>query len=317
MTSVLTDPPAAGRSTDRAPRRWRPARATWLIAACAIVGLLVLLYPSMAAWTSQYNQSAVLSGHATEVTHAEPAASEQIALAEQYNAALNSGVELRPGASVPSGTGTSDDESLRYREMLTTGPGQPMSRLMIPRIGVDLPVYHGTDDDTLLEGAGHLEGSHLPVGGVGIHSVITAHSGLASARMFTDLEQLREGDRFTIETFGRVLTYRIGRVQIVDPEDTGSLRASPGQDLVTLITCTPLGINTQRILVTGERITPTPPEEAARAEAEPDTVPAPWWAAGLLGGLAVIGVYLGHAGVVDARWERYRAARSRAEATAR
>lgn len=282
--------------------RWRPAALSWVIAVVAIIGTVVLVYPSTASWLSQAEQSKLIRQHDAS-TVAKPAsdAERQLALAERYNAALDTGVQLDAGANVPRGTGTSSDTGLDYRKMLAAGDGGLMARLMIPGIGVDLPVYHGTDDPTLLQGAGHLEGSHLPVGGQGTRSVLTAHRGLASAEMFTNLDRVERGDLFTIETFGRVLTYQVREIRIVDPGDSSSLRAVEGKDLVTLVTCTPLGINTQRILVTGERVTPTPPSELARAAHAPTVPGFPWWALWLGAGVVASAGFIGWAGFSDPR----------------
>jgi len=161
---------------------------------------------------------------------------------------------------------------------------------------IDLPIYHGTDDETLLRGLGHLEGTSLPVGGQGQRTVVTGHRGLAEARMFTDLDKVQVGDTFTFEVFGEVLTYRVFDKKVVNPEETEALRSEPGRDLATLVTCTPLGINTHRILVTGERVYPTPQRDIDAAGAAPDIPGFPWWALGLLGGVSLIGLYIWRSG---------------------
>lgn len=176
-----------------------------------------------------------------------------------------------------------------------------MARVKIPAIDVDLPIYHGTSDAVLLEGVGHLEGSSLPIGGPDTHAVLTAHRGLADAAMFTNLDRVKVGDTFTIEVFGEVLTYRVRETKVVAPEDADALRAVPGEDLVTLVTCTPLGINTHRILVTGERITPTPIEDIAAAGQAPDVPGFPWWAVGVLAAILVAEGYVWWSGFNDAR----------------
>lgn len=153
-----------------------------------------------------------------------------------------------------------------------------MARIQIPVIGVDLPIYHGTDERTLLRGAGHLQGTSLPIGGVNSHAVITAHRGLADSTMFTHLDRVTVGDRFILTTFGRVLAYEVTATRVVEPTDTAALRQEAGRDLVTLVTCTPLGINTHRILVTGERIIPTPTSDLDTAKEDPAALGFPWWA---------------------------------------
>jgi len=285
--------------------RWRPAALSWAIAAVAVLGIATLLYPAASAWLSQYEQSNLISQHFQERADGPSADDErQLEVAERYNTALDTGVQLDAGANIPRGTGTSSDAGLDYRKTLAADNSGLMARLMIPSIGVDLPIYHGTDDATLLKGAGHLEGSHLPIGGAGTRSVITAHRGLASAEMFTNLNLVKRGDLFTIEAFGRVLTYEVREIRIVNPEDSSSLRAVAGEDLVTLVTCTPLGINTQRILVTGARVAPTPPSELARAANAPTVPGFAWWAVWLGLGLIAAAAFLAWAGFADRRPRR-------------
>ena len=146
-----------------------------------------------------------------------------------------------------------------------------MGYLEIPAIDVSLPIYHGTGEAVLQVGVGHLAGSSLPVGGENTHAVLTGHSGLPSARLFTDLDQLREGDTFTVTVLGRTAAYAVDDIQVVEPEDA-ELTFLEGEDLCTLVTCVPLGVNTHRLLVRGSRIeTPEPgpsPEPAPEKPAE-------------------------------------------------
>ncbi|MBL3699632.1 class C sortase [Leucobacter luti] len=292
-----TPPPAPGRHAAvagppdgaRAPRApWRASALTWVIAVLGIGGLVAGLYPMSAAWLSSFNQSRVISTSVAALEDLHPSADEQLAAAAAYNAALSAGVVLGKNANVPVGDWTLADQSLDYDELLAAGPDGLMSRIKIDSIGVDLPVYHGTSDEVLARGSGHLEGSHLPIGGPGTRAVLTAHRGLANATMFTDLDRVAVGDTFTVETLGRVLSYRVRDTQVIDPDETGTLRAESGEDLVTLITCTPLGINTHRILVTGERITPTPVADLNSAGAESAVPGFPWWIVFLGTGAAII-----------------------------
>lgn len=153
-----------------------------------------------------------------------------------------------------------------------------MGRVRIPSIDVDLPIYHGTSETVLSRGVGHLQGTSLPVGGVDTHTVLTAHRGLAQSRLFTDLDQLEKGHTFTVEIFGEVLTYRVYKKEVVQPEENQSLRAVAEKDIATLVTCTPLGINSHRILVTGERVTPTPVKDVEQSQDESQLPRFPWWA---------------------------------------
>lgn len=304
-SSLVGAAPSSRREGREQPRvrgaRWRPSALTVVGALVAVVGVAIFSYPSAAAWVSSLNQSQAIRDWTEQVKNVSPLPAEQLRLAHEYNDALSAGVALEVGANVPTGTGTSSDESLRYRDILSAGPSGLMSRIRIPAIDVDLPIYHGTSDRTLLQGAGHLEGSHLPVGGPGTHAVITAHRGLADARMFSDLDQIRVGDTFTLETFGEVLTYRVLDTKVVQPEDTDTLRPAEGEDLVTLVTCTPLGINSHRILVTGERITPTPVEDLDTAGKSPQIPGFPWWALWLAAALLLAIAFVWRAGYTDAR----------------
>lgn len=314
---MSTSSPTTRRDLRRRGPSWRPSVLTWLIGGFVVVGAGVLLYPSAAAWLSSYNQSRLIENFSTLLEDADPDLAEQLAQARTYNSALTAGVEVQANANVPAGSGSLANDELDYNTILSADEDGLMSRVKIPGIGVDIPTYHGTSDETLLQGAGHLEGSHLPVGGTDTHSVITAHRGLANATMFTNLDQVTEGDTFTVETFGEVLSYRVRNTKVVQPEDTDSLRAESGEDLVTLITCTPLGINSHRILVTGERITPTPEEDIAAAGAASDVPGFPWWAVGMGGALLAAGVYVWRAGASDARMRAASAARTAAAAESR
>ena len=207
----------------------------------------------------------------------DPPSAEQTRSAHQYNKALNSGAVLEANQRLPTGKGKTTNSGLNYDTLLRTDTTSVMARIRISAIGVDLPVYHGTSDETLLGGIGHLQGTSLPVGGVGTHSILTGHRGLATAAMFTDLNLVKVGDTFSISVFDHVLTYRVISSTVIEPDMTESLRPMADKDLVTLVTCTPLGINSQRILVTGERVSPTPVSDVAAARVRPDPG-FPWWA---------------------------------------
>ena len=300
MTDLRTAP-RTGTPTpsERAGRRWRPGALTVVIALLALAGLTAGLYPMTAAWVSSYNQSQIIERGRAELEHLRPRPVEQLELARAYNDSLTAGVELESGGNVPVGTGNLADKELKYSEMLKAGGDGLMGRIKIPGIDVDLPIYHGTSEATLLRGAGHLEGSHLPVGGPGTRSVITAHRGLANSTMFTNLDRVERGDTFVIEVLGDVLVYRVNDIQVIDPNETGSLRAEPGKDLATLITCTPIGINSHRIVVTGERITPTPPQVLRDAGRSPTLPGFPWWAVLGGGGVLLVGAYVIRRGRLD------------------
>lgn len=286
---------------------WRPSLMTWSIALIGLLGLGALLYPATAQWISSFNQAQIVNSYRDTVEDSEPGADEQLAEARRFNDAMSSGAVLAADAPVPAGTGVATDPALDYNAMLNANDDGLMARLRYEAVGVDLAVYHGTSDETLLRGAGHLEGTSLPVGGASTHAVLTAHRGLANATMFSNLDQAEEGDVFTIETFGEVLAYRAIDVRVVEPDETDTLRAVEGKDLVTLVTCTPLGINSHRILVTAERIED---ETVAAVAAAPEShLPGfPWWSVALIGGLLALDLFVLFSGYGDARARQVRAA---------
>lgn len=293
--SVPTVPPPAGVVPASARRGWRFPWLQLVAALVVLVGTCVFLYPQTAAWFTQKEQSRVLAlglnNHAPGVNESlvERQAAE-LARAHAYNDALSSGAVLASNANVPTSQAQANSD-LAYETLLppSTGSSDLMARLKYEAVGIDLPVYHGTSDETLLRGVGHLEGTSLPVGGKGTRAVLTGHRGLASAAMFDPLADAAVGDTFTVTTQGQTLTYRVRDMKVIAPEDTEELRAEPGADLITLVTCTPLGINSHRILVTGERITPTPIEDILAAE-QPSHLPGfPWWAV-ILGTVLVCAV---------------------------
>ena len=300
-----TDRPPRSRASSaqkhRRPRAWRLSISALVTSAMAIVGMGLLAYPTAASWIAQYNQSKVTADYSAQVDSVRPDAKTQIAQAHAYNEALSSGAVLEANNHVPTGAGSSSDSSLSYTSILKANDEGLMARLKIPSISLDLPVYHGTADDTLLKGLGHLEGTSLPVGGAGTRSVITGHRGLAEATMFTNLDKVKNGDSLIVEVFGEVLTYRVTSTKVVEPEETEALRAEAGKDLLTLVTCTPLGINTHRILLTGERIYPTPAGDVAAAGKRPEVPTFPWWIIALVAGLIVVGLYLWRSGYAAAR----------------
>ena len=283
---------ASHAATRRPTNAWRFSWASLVPAIIAAIGMAVLTYPSIASWISQYNQSQIVTGYEDSVTAANPPPAEQLAQARAYNDALNAGAVLEADTNIPTGSGVIADEALDYDSILRATSDGLMARLKIPSIDLDLPVYHGTADETLLMGIGHLEGTSLPVGGASTHAVLTGHRGLAQAEMFTHLDQVAAGDTFTVEIFGEVLTYQVVETKVVEPSETEPLQVVEGRDLITLVTCTPLGINTHRILVTGERIVPTPARDLDTAGRAPELPRFPWWAVGLTAGSILIGLYI-------------------------
>jgi sortase A len=208
------------------------------------VGLGLLLYPTVSDyWNSVYASHAVSDYTSVVANLSDNDYDEIIQSAVDYNTRL---------AQSPMSFTLSDAENEDYESQLSLT--QVMGYINIPSIRVTLPIYHGTSESVLQTGVGHLAGSSLPVGGIGTHCVLSGHRGLPSAKLFTDLDKLVEGDTFTISVLDETLTYQVDQILIVDPDDVSALAIDPEQDYVTLVTCTPYGINTHRLLVRGHRI---------------------------------------------------------------
>ena len=193
-----------------------------------------------------------------------PDAENEFKQAKEYNARLASsgqsvlGEAKDPFASLQSGATSQKEDSAatndaEYQSLLDAGNGV-MGAIRIPRISVNLPIYHGTSEESLASGSGHLYGTSLPVGGKSTHSVITGHRGLVTALMFTRLDEMKKGDFFYIEIMNETLGYEVDNISVIDPSDVSKLKIRKGEDRVTLMTCTPYGINTQRLLVSGHRV---------------------------------------------------------------
>lgn len=247
----------------------------------ATVGAAVLAYPTAASWFAAWGHGSDVSGYVESVEHLPDERVEQLlSAARDYNQNLPSGPLRDPYALGADGQQTAvGDGSDAYFDTLVTDGTDAMARVRIPKIHVDLPVFHGTSDDTLARGIGHLYGSSLPIGGAGSHSVLTGHNGFVQATMFDDIDELVAGDVIIVTTLGEDLYYQVDETLTVLPDETKALRQAPGADRITLVTCTPTGVNTHRLLVRAERI-PAPEESTADATIaeDPDPVGFPWWA---------------------------------------
>ena len=232
-----------------------------VVAVLFLAGLSVLLYPFVANQWNTYRQSRLMSSYEEGV--AEKEAAGQIDYEAEWAAAKAYNDNLMPMIlpdSFAVAEASSRDEA--YMMCLNINDDEVMGIVEIPKIDVELPIYHTTDEDVLQIGAGHLEGSSLPVGGESTHAVISAHRGLPSATLFTDLDKLEEGDHFLLHILDDTLAYEVDRIDVVEPDETELLSVVEGEDLVTLLTCTPYGVNTHRLLVRGHRV-PYVPEEVA------------------------------------------------------
>ena len=256
----------------------------WLLAAaCGVAALGLLLYPLISEAVNAKYHSDIETAYTAAIEETDKAElTAQREAAEQYNAMLSGAAITEGGASAPP---------LAYAQQLIVGG--VMAYVDIPKINVYLPVQHGTDADTLENSVGHVVGTSLPVGGSSTHAVLSAHSGMASSKLFSDIDQLAEGDTFYIHVLGEVLAYKVDAIHTVLPTDTRLLQIEEGEDYVTLVTCTPFGVNTHRLLVRGHRV-PYVPEQGAPAAAE-KPVASSWtqhYLTGLgvgLGAVAVIG----------------------------
>ena len=247
----------------------------WLLAAAfGVVALGLLFYPLVGELLNEKYHSDVETTYTAVIADTDDAElTAQRGAAEQYNAMLSGATITEGGASAPP---------LAYAQQLTVGG--VMAYVDIPKINVYLPVQHGTDADALEKSVGHVIGTSLPVGGSSTHAVLSAHSGLASSKLFSDIDQLAEGDTFYIHVLGEVLAYKVDAIHTVLPTDTSLLQIADGKDLVTLVTCTPFGVNTHRLLVRGHRVPYTPEQETEVAETQKVTSS---WTQHYLTGLAI------------------------------
>ena len=211
-----------------------------------LVGLSLLLYPSVSDYWNSFHQTRAIATYSEEVANLENEQYDEIwEAAQQYNRSLTE----RGNAYV-----LSEEQKEAYEKLLDVSGLGVMGYIEIPEIDVSLPVYHGTEESVLQIAVGHLEWSSLPVGGESTHCVLSGHRGLPSAKLFTNLDKLTEGDIFLLRVLDEVLTYEVDQTLIVEPQETGALRIEEGKDYCTLVTCTPYGINTHRLLVRGHRI---------------------------------------------------------------
>ena len=258
-----------------------------------VVSLGVILYPLISNYLSEKNRSLIETQYTEAIEQMDTSALDEArAEAEEYNKTL---------VTIPDKPFTKDaliKAAESYDNLLTVREDGIMGYVEIPAIGVDLPIYHGTEESTLDRGVGHLLGSSLPVGGTATHCVLTGHSGLAGQKMFSDLNLMKEGDIFFLRVLGQKLAYKVVEIYTVLPEDTGKLTIDAGRDLCTLVTCTPYGVNSHRLLLRGER---TEYEEAVSVIEDAEFTPveeSTWgdeYRHGLIyGGLTVAGISTGY-----------------------
>lgn len=219
---------------------------TVIMAGGMFVGIILLLYPSVANYWNSFHQTRAIAGYAEQVSHMSK---------EDYKAILDEAHKYNERLAETGMRWNMDDiQREEYNRQLKIEGTEVMGYVSMPKFHIKCPIYHGTDEAVLQVAVGHLESSSLPVGGESTHTLISGHRGLPSARLFTDIAKMKEGDVWTITVLNETLTYECDQIRVVLPDDLSDLQIEEGKDLCTLITCTPYGINTHRLLVRGHRI---------------------------------------------------------------
>ncbi|WP_300658107.1 class C sortase [uncultured Acetatifactor sp.] len=232
--------------------------STIILLVILLVGVGILLYPSVSDWWNSMHATQAIAGYVTAVEDLSAQEREDaIKAAQAYNTKLLNGVDFD----------LTEEEYAEYEALLDIGGTGIMGYVQISAIGVNLPIYHSVDESVLQIAVGHIPGSSLPVGGERTHSVLSGHRGLPSAKLFSDLDRMVEGDIFTLNVMGQTFTYMVDQIRIVLPEEVDELAIKPGRDYCTLVTCTPYGVNSHRMLVRGKRIENIAGEVVVVAEA--------------------------------------------------
>ncbi|MDD7308982.1 MAG: class C sortase [Eubacteriales bacterium] len=233
---------------------------TWILVLALLAGLSLLLYPTVSDYWNSLHASQAVATYAEDVKSIDKTQyDELLAAAHSYNESLHTRT---------NDFYLTDEQQAAYDTLLNIGQTGIMGYIEIPVIKLSLPIYHGTSDSVLQIAVGHLDWTSLPVGGTGTHCVLSGHRGLPSAKLFTNLDQMKTGDTFVIRVLDEVLTYEVNQILIVEPNDTSALTVEAGKDLCTLVTCTPYGINSHRLLVRGHRVENTPEAKMIRVVAD-------------------------------------------------
>ena len=220
---------------------------TVILVSMLLIGLSLVLYPTISNYWNSLHQSRIVAGYVQDVEDmSDENKADMLAAAQAYNQTLRQGVT--PGLDL------SNSEIDFYNKTLDVSGTGIMAYVEIPKLNTILPIYHGTDEGVLRIAIGHIPGMSLPVGGKGTHAVISGHRGLPSAKLFTNIDRLAKGDTFMIQVLDETLTYEVDQILTVLPNDMSAVAIDPEQDYVTLVTCTPYGVNTHRLLVRGHRI---------------------------------------------------------------
>ena len=252
--------PEAPTDEEKKPQKKKQNKNTWILTGILLLGIGFLLYPTISDYYNSFHQSRAIASYVESVTKIDTSEFEETwKQADAYNESLL----FKEDRYL-----LSEEEKDEYNRILDiTGTGI-MAYVEIPKIKVSLPIYHGTDEAVLQVAIGHIPGSSLPVGGSTTHCVISGHRGLPSARLFTDIDQLEKGDTFLIQTLGETLTYEVDQIRTVLPDELEDIEIEEGKDYVTLVTCTPYGVNSHRLLVRGHRVA----NAASHLHVTPDAV---------------------------------------------
>ncbi|GAA1956568.1 hypothetical protein GCM10009798_14920 [Nocardioides panacihumi] len=294
MTAQVLAPRLRRASVRRG--RWAAFITAWtvrrgVVVLIALAGLGVLLFPSAATWSSDRAHAATVGAYVGTVRSLPPQRiHEALRAAHAYNRHLPGGPLQDPYAASGAGRQTARGSEVDdYLRTLDVGPDGMLGVVAVPSIGLSLPIFHGTAAETLDRGVGHLYGTALPVGGAGTHSVLTGHSGIVGSTLFTNLHKVRLGDQIAVTVLDQTLTYRVDDIRTVLPDETDSLAPAPGKDYLTLVTCTPIGVNSHRLLVRGVRV-PTSAAADARSVVAAGQPQAgfPWWALAGVGGALLV-----------------------------
>ena len=227
-----------------------------------LIGAMIAGYPFISNYLMGLNSASEIQTYLSAASDMDKQEiSAELARAQKYNESLLSGVKL--GDPFSHENENNDDE---YYSLLNLSGTSVMASIEIPSIGIKYPIYHGTSDSVLEKGIGHMRGTSLPIGGKSTHAVLSGHSGLSTSELFTNIDKLEKGDKFYISVLNETLAYSVDSITVVKPDDTSLLEIVPEEDHVTLVTCTPFGVNTHRLLVRGSRAPYTPGEESAQAQ---------------------------------------------------
>lgn len=285
-TTRVAPQPAAARQPDR--RRRRSLVASSVLQVFAMIGIGLLLYPQAADWVNGLGHNAEISGYIQQVENT-PGQEQQRILdaAYTYNDQIEPGPLTDPYLSETEDAALGSDVYQAYENMLRISGTEAIGTVHYPKVNIALPIYHGTTDEVLSKGAGHMYGTSLPVGGPSTRSVLTAHSGLPHTKLFTDLHDAQVGDTFWISVLGEDHHYQVRELETVLPNQTESFQVIEDEDWVTLFTCTPVGVNSHRLLVHAQRI-PDPQDVNNTIAGDGVTTGFPWWALWFVAGSGAV-----------------------------